>query len=263
MDCLPACPYVYTWLVSAIAALSKRHAIFFLFVLNTLQLFGQEISIKQIELEGGQVFIYYSLVDSTPERSYIVNLYTSKDNFVHPLQKVTGDIGIEIHPGINKKITWNANEEFGHDFEGIVSFEIRSKIYVPFLALQDFNYKKLKRGTVYEIAWTGGRPQNILNFDLYRQDKRVATFSNIANVGHHSLVIPTHVKQGDGYQLKISDIKNKDELVHTQTFCVARKVPLLLKVVPVVMLGVAGYLLIGHSVDPHKNDIDYFPHAPK
>src|SRR5437879_5209116 len=174
-------PYVYTWLVSAIAALFKGQAFFFLIALTSLHLFGQEISIKQIELEGGHVFIYYSLVDSTLERSYIVNLYTSKDNFVRPLQKVTGDIGIEIHPGINKKINWNANEELGHHFEGKVSFEIRSRIYVPFLALKDFNYKKLKRGTEYEITWTGGRPQNILNFDLYRYDKRVVTFNTIAN----------------------------------------------------------------------------------
>src|SRR5947207_13095258 len=113
MDRLPAFPYVYTWLLSAIAARFKRQAIFFFIALTSLHLFGQEISIKQIELEGGHVFIYYSLVDSTPERSYIVNLFTSKDNFGHPLQKVTGDIGIEIHPGINKKIIWNANEKLG------------------------------------------------------------------------------------------------------------------------------------------------------
>src|SRR5258708_12423407 len=155
-------PCVYSWLISVIGALCKRDAIFFFIGVTFIRLSGQEISIKQIELEGNHVFIYYSLVDSTPGRSYIVNLYISKDNFIHSLQKVTGDIGIEIAPGNNKKISWNANEELGHDFEGKISFEIRSKIYLPFLDLKDFNYKKLKRGTVYEITWTGGRPQNIL-----------------------------------------------------------------------------------------------------
>ncbi len=257
----PAFFYVYSWLLPAIAHFYKKQsALLFLIVLAPFSsLFGQEISIKNIELDGDHVFISYSLIDSTLGRKYTVNLFSSKDNFATPLRKINSDIGIEIQPGINKKIDWNAKEEFGHDFEGKVAFEIRSKIYIPFLALKEFDFKKLKRGNAYEITWSGGRPQNILNFDLCRGEKCVASFSNIANMGHYTLVIPMHVKPGDGYQFKISDTKNKDELIHSGTFSIVRKAPLLLKVMPVVMLGVAGYFVWGNPTDPHKNDIDPFP----
>src|SRR5258706_2972518 len=182
---------VYTWPVPAIAAFFKRQSFFlFLISLTSFSLFGQEISIKNIELDCDHVFIYYSLIDSTLGRKYTVNLYSSKDNFASALQKVSSDIGIEIQPGNDKKINWNAKEEFGRDFEGKISFEIRSKVYVPFLALKEFNFKKLRRGNAYEITWSGGRPQNILNFDLYQGEKRVASFSNIANIGHYTLVVP-------------------------------------------------------------------------
>ena len=56
-------PYVYTWLVSAIAALFKGQAFFFLIALTSLHLFGQEISIKQIELEGGHDRAWMNLDD--------------------------------------------------------------------------------------------------------------------------------------------------------------------------------------------------------
>ena len=250
---------VYIWLVPAFAVFSKRRSAFlFLFGLLSFSVSGQEILIKQIELDGDYVHMNYSLIDSTLGRTYIVNLYSSKDNFAYPLQKVKGDIGIEIRPGANKKIVWNANEEFGANFEGKVAFEVRSKIYIPFLTLKEFNFKKLKRGRSYEITWGGGRPQNILTFDLFHGEKRVATFSNIANIGHHTMVIPMHVKPGDGYQFRISDTKNKDEVIHTGTFRITRKVPLLLKVVPAVMLGLAGYVVLSPT-DPHKDDIPYFP----
>src|SRR5258706_10428035 len=125
----PGYSFVYTWLVPAIALFFKRQSAFlFLFGLLSFSVSGQEILIRQIELDGDFVHMNYSLIDSTLGRTYIVNLYSSKDNFAYPLQKVNGDVGIEILPGINKKIAWNAKEEFGANFEGKVAFEIRSKI---------------------------------------------------------------------------------------------------------------------------------------
>jgi len=152
----PVCLYVYSWLPSTNPIFSVRLVIVCLILLVPFRSFCQEISIKKIELEGTDVFINYSLNDSTPGRTFVVNLYSSKDNFVYPLQKVTGDIGIEIKPGVNKVVSWHAGEEFGNDFEGKITFEIRSKVYVPFLTLKEFDYKKLKRATNYEITWSGG-----------------------------------------------------------------------------------------------------------
>jgi hypothetical protein len=155
-------------------------------------------------------------------------------------------VGLEVKPGNNNKFSWDAKAELGENFSGSVSLEIRGKLYIPFVRFGGFDeYKAIKRLKPYEITWSGGTPQNILNFDLYRGEKKVMTFPNIANVGHYKLTLPKDVKPGKDYRLRISDTKNKDEVVYTGAFIVKRKTPLLLKILPVLALGYAATLLGG------------------
>lgn len=240
----------------------RETGIWLLYILSLHPVAAQETSLQRIELNGELVTIFYSLNDTTQGRTYIVSLYSSKDNFASPLQKVTGDVGIEITPG-NKKIVWNAKEEFGGAFEDKIAFEIRSKVYVPFIKLQNFDKaQKRKRGRPIELIWTGGRAQNILRIDLLKGNIRLATFPNIANSGHCSVTLPSKVKYGDGYRLKIYDPKNIDEIVYTQTFRISRRIPLGLKVASGVILGLAVQTLLTNSSNPHKDDIPYFPGTP-
>jgi hypothetical protein len=202
-------------------------------------LYAQQFVIKRVELLEGRVILHYDLADSIKARSYTINAYSSLDNFVTPLQKVTGDIGVEVKPGFNKKVVWDAPAELGTMFSGKVSVEIRGRLFIPFIKLDRFeDYKTFKRGKPYTIAWTGGRSSTIMNWDLYKGDEKITTFPNIANSGHVDLTIPASVKPGL-YTLKISDTKNKDEEVNTTVFRVKRKVPLLLKVIPVLGIGAA------------------------
>lgn len=202
------------------------------------KIWAQDLVINRIELEGKKVFIFYNLLDSTRGRHYSVNLYASRDNYLNPLQKISGDAGLDLLPGSNRKIEWNAAEEMGADFEGKVGLELRAKIYIPFIRLEGFeDFKKFKRDKAIELTWTGGRPQNILNFDLYKQGERITTFPNIPNVGNYSLTFPQSIKPGKDYTFRISDTKNKDEVVNTGEFVIVRKIPLLVKAVPVVLIG--------------------------
>jgi hypothetical protein len=192
---------------------------------------AQEFSIKRLELDGDKVNLYYDLLDSIKGRTYTIDLYSSKDNFVSRLEKVSGDIGLEVKPGSNHKLTWNAKEELGSAFDGKVGFEVRGHVYIPFVRLEGLN-KVYKRGKDYPFTWRGGTQQNILNFDLYNGDEKIYPFSNIANVGQTTINLPTSVKPGKNYYFKITDTKNKDQIVNSSYFSVKRKVPFLLKVIP-------------------------------
>jgi hypothetical protein len=215
---------------------------FYVFVLSS---WAQDISIKRVELESEKVLIYYQLSDTTRGRRYSVNLYSSRDNYISPLQKLKGDAGIEIQPGSDRKIEINVKEEFGATFEGKVAFELRAKIYIPFIRLDGFNdYKKFKRGKPYEIEWSGGRPQNILNFELYKGDNKITTFGNIPNAGKYNLLFAKDIKPGKDYKFRISDSKNKDEIVNTGTFTITRKVPLYLYAIPAAGVGGALYFIL-------------------
>ena len=202
----------------------------------SIQVNAQDFTIKKVELAGDKVNIYYDLIDSVSSRTYSIDLYSSKDNFVSRLEKVSGDHGLEVKPGGNHKLTWAAKEELGADFEGKVGLEVRGRLYIPFVRLEGLG-KIFKRDRPYQITWTGGTQQNILNFDLYKGEEKVHQFPNIANVHQTEIIIPTSVKPGNDYHFKITDSKNKDQIVNTPTFSIKRKVPLLVKVAPFAIIG--------------------------
>lgn len=201
------------------------------------QTFGQTVSISNIEFVDNQVHLTYNLEDSIVGRYYSIRLYSSEDNFINPLQKVSGEIGLEIKPGFSKKVIWDASKELGSSFDGKVALEVRGRVFVPFINMEGFeDIQTIKRQRDYNIIWTGGRPQNILNFNLYKGEQKVQTFANIANVGHYNLQLPAHTKPGKNYRFVVSDIKNKDEVVRTAEFRVKRKIPLVVKIVPAAIL---------------------------
>jgi hypothetical protein len=141
-----------------------------------------------------------------------------------------------------------------------ISFEIRAKLYLPFIQLQEFDDKKtLRRGKTYDISWTGGQPQGRMNIELYRGTERITSFYNVANLGYWSFYLPAELKPGS-YNLTFSDSNRKDEFVQTAPFKVARKIPLALMIAPVAVAGVVGYWAFGKG----ENDdaIAFFPSVP-
>lgn len=230
----------------------KRLFIIFLFIgVLVASASAQKFTIKRVEVAGDLVNLYYDLVDTIASRTYTISVFSSRDNYITPLTKVMGDQGLEIRPGGNKKITWNAKEELGPDFEGKVGLEVRGRLYIPFVRLDGLN-KTFKRTRPTEITWTGGTQQNILNFDLYKGDEKVTSFPNIANVGHYTLTFPMTVKPGNDYRFKITDSKNKDQIVYSHAFAVRRKIPLAFKVVPVVLIGVGIYFIASGNKGPEN-----------
>jgi DNA-binding CsgD family transcriptional regulator len=207
---------------------------------------AQLFTIKRIELLDQKVVLHYDLTDSVRGRSFTIAAYRSNDNFLNPLQHATGDIGLEVQPGNNKKIMWDAKTELGENFSGGISLEIRGKVYIPFVRFAGFDeYKSIKRLRPYDITWNGGTSQNVLNFDLLKGERKIMTFPNIANVGHYKLTLPRNIKPGKDYRFRVSDTKNKDEVVYTGKFIVKRKIPLLVKIVPVLALGYGATFLGG------------------
>ena len=218
--------------------------------LCSVRTFGQDLSIRRIELENEKVMLYYDLIDTVLDRVYAVNLYSSKDNFINPLKSVTGKWGLEVKPGLNNKIELNASEEFGVDFEDKVAFELRAKVYIPFIRIEGFdNNPKFKRVKPYEIQWQGGRPQSYLDFELYHGIEKISSFNNIPNGGTYNLFLTGNIKPGADYHFKISDSKNKEEVVLTKNFQIVRKFPLLFRVIPVVLLGGVVYFLVKPEPD--------------
>lgn len=232
----------------------KKDLLAIIFIAGVFTTHAQEFEIKRYELAGDNIIIFYDLIDTVKNRSYTINIYASKDNYLNPLAKISGHAGLEVKPGKNKKLIWNAKEELGTAFAGKVALEIRGRVYVPFVRFVSFeDIESRRRGVPFVVTWNGGTRQNILNFDLYQGNKKVWTQANVANNGNYEFEIPTSVKPGKDFRFKISDSKNKDEIVYTPTFALKRKIPLALKAVPLfalVAVGVIASLNSGTSGEP-------------
>ena len=221
-----------------------KRLIFILIILSAAPAaFAQEFTINQVELTMEGVAIHYNLIDSTKNRLYTVHVYSSKDDFLQPLAKVKGDVGLEVRPGNGKKILWDP-KEFGDVFRGNVEIEVRGKVYIPFVNFTNLkDLKAFKRTKPTTLTWTGGTRQNILNFNLYKGDELVTVISNVANSGTYDMTIPRSVKPGSDYYFIVSDSKNKDQMMKTSSFAVKPRVKMIFKILPFVAVGATAYLL--------------------
>jgi len=205
---------------------------------------AQQFDITIIEQTQDNLIVHYDLLDTTQDRFYSIYLYLLTDSTIAPVKEVIGDVGLEVHPGINNKITWNARKELGSDFKGKIELEVRGKVYVPFIEFEGFPENQvLKRGKSYTFAWTGKSSSNILEFKLYRGEELKAVLPEVANTGDANIEMPTSIKPGK-YRFYITDSRNKDQEVHSPVFIVKPRVPFFLKVVPLVVAGgVATYFI--------------------
>ena len=213
--------------------------------------FSQEVRIKEVRLKGEKVEIMYDLVDDRTDRSYSIQLYNSADNFIQPMRMVEGDAGIDIPVGQNKLLIWRAKEELG-SFDGSMSLELKGNIYIPFIDLDGLEEGMVfKRTKPFDLIWSGGRGDNVLNFELYQGDNVIASFEERPNVGNTTMEIPSNIRPGDNYRFRISDSRNKDEIVFSNSFSVRRKIPLGLKIGAAFFVGaVTGYLINELKVTP-------------
>ncbi len=221
--------------VASNAVMMKKLLPIVLFLLAG-QAVAQNVVVNKVELLGDKIIVHYELDDSNPNHEYQIGLYASKDNFAAPLAKVKGDVGTEIKPGATKQIEWNMREEFG-SYKGRLTLEVRGRVFVPVVKLQNFDLgKSYKRGKTYKINWKPGN-SNSINIELYKGDERISGDVNQANNGGYTLVVPSHARTGKDYRIKISDSKNSDDVVYSGLFKVTPKIPLLVKLLPIAVVG--------------------------
>lgn len=205
---------------------------------------AQKVSIKRVEIAGEKIIVHYDLEDSNPNNEYQIALYSSQSNFATALTKVKGDVGNEIKPGTNRKIEWSVMEELG-PFKGRISLEVRGKQFVSVAKFTNITSStKLKRGKNHIIAWKPGN-SNPVNIEFLNGGQQISAQLNQPNNGAYTLYIPKNQSKGKDYIIRITDTRNSQDVVTSKPFMVVPKVPLLLKVLPVLAVGGAVAALAG------------------
>ncbi len=215
----------------------------------SIQSFAQNLDIDFIEFTGRNVVVHYTLDDgANSNRQFLVQLYSSQDNFSVPLTKVTGDVGSEVASGVDKKIIWDVTKELGN-FKGNVSLELRGRVYVPFAKIKNVTEGQIfKRGKNYPISWTSGNLSGQVNIELFNADnERIWGENNVSNVGKFDWYIQNNIRRGNDYRLKFTNAKDRNDVVYSQPFTIKPKIPFIVKAGGVVAVAAVVAVIITNS----------------
>ncbi len=216
-----------------------------LFILLNGHVNAQNINIDFIEFEGRNIVVHYTLDDgANSNRQFLVQLYSSQDNFSTPLTRVSGDFGTEVTAGFDKKIVWDITQELGA-YEGTISLELRGRVYVPFVKLSLEENQIFKRGKNYPLNWTSGNLSGQVNIELYNNaGERIWGENNVPNVGKFDWYLPASVKAGNDYKLKFTNVKDRNDVVFSKAITIKPKIPLLIKLgTGILLAGAAAYVI--------------------
>ena len=116
----------------------KKAAVILVIIMSPLlKGHSQTIEIEFIEFVGRNLVVHYDLDDgANSNRLFLVQLFSSQDNFTAPLTRLSGDFGTEVSAGFGKKIVWDITNELG-DFNGDISLELCGRVFVPFVKIRD------------------------------------------------------------------------------------------------------------------------------
>ncbi len=228
-----------------------RIATFIFYFMMMVHITGvaQNLDIDFIEFADRNVIVHYTLDDgANSNRQFLVQLYSSQDNFSVPLTKVTGDVGSEVLSGVDKKIVWEITKELG-SFKGNVSLELRGRVYVPFVKIMEMSEGRIfKRGKNYPINWTSGNLSGQVNIELFNADnERIWGENNVANVGKFDWYIENNVRKGNGYRLKFTNVKDRNDVVYSRPFAIKPKIPFMVKAGSITVIAAVIGVLITNS----------------
>lgn len=220
-------------------------------LLGSHWVFSQNLQFNRVEIADNKVVVHYDLQDEKTERTYLVNLFSSQDNFTKELTKVSGDVGTEVKPGMDKKIVWDITKELG-SYKGDMTFEVRGRIYVPFVKLNELEAGKIfKRGKSYPLTWTSGNLSGQVNIELYKGTTRISGDNNQPNVGKFDWSVPGNAKSGNDYQLRFTNTKDRNDVVYSQPITIKPKIPLAVKALGVVAVGGLIFILSSNKTTPN------------
>jgi hypothetical protein len=224
--------------------------LFFCFALAlSMRSYSQSLDIDFIEFVGRNVVVHYNLDDgANSNRQFLVQLFSSQDNFSTPLTRVSGDFGSEVGSGFDKKIVWDITKELGA-FKGNISLELRGRVYVPFVKIKDIDEGEVfKRGKNYPVNWTSGNLSGQVNIELFNAaGERIWGENNVANVGKFDWYIQGNIKKGRNYKLKFTNAKDRNDVVYSLPFIIRPKIPLLFKVAGIAVIAAAAEVALSGS----------------
>ena len=205
---------------------------------------GQQIENIQVDLQEDSIIINYVLDGQAGDQEeYQVEVYSSHNDFSEPLKLVSGDVGRNISPGLNKQIIWQAREEID-DFQGKLSFRLRGLKTTPFVEFHLQPNTIFVVGRVHQIDWEGGNSNETLILSLYKGEKLISDVGELPNTGSYSWRPPKDLKPDRDYHFELSNLSEKSK---SELFRIGKKIPWGVRLIPLVGVVLLGAILINNG----------------
>ena len=212
--------------------------------------FAQTIENVKTTFDGERVIITYDLNNSDLTQKFKVVLYSSHNKYGFPLHSLVGDVGENVLPGKGKRVSWEVRKELPPDFDAELSIKVKAAMIIPIIKLEAKPLAKsgYKKGQTVQVEWKGGKPSDKIHIDLYKdgalQQKLTESLGNSPQL--YQWMLPKDLK-GSGYSFRIA---NSSDQTNSGNFKVKPKIPLMLKVLPVLMIGGVVVALGGSKSTP-------------
>ena len=219
--------------------------------------FSQSIENVRASFADGKVTIAYDLLRTDPNQTYFVEVSGSHNNYSSPLKTVSGDVGANIKGGSGKKIIWDAKAELV-TYKGEITFRVKGNPVAAWVFKTPTEGGSIRRGKSTTIQWEGGSPQQPVTVELYKGSEKVETLAQ-GNAGtSYTWLVPKDFEKGN-YSIKLSA---GGQNISSGTFSVKAKIPLLLKVLPVAVIGGLAAVLSGGGGGGETPTASDLPTAP-
>lgn len=153
--------------------------------------FAQRIENVRPEIVGERIHVYYDLLDIAIDQPVIVRVYVSTDGgqtYGEPLISVSGDVGLVVGAGGNKRIIWDVFEEVDELVSENVKFRVKAD-----LLQSDQNKRLISRYTLNLNTELGSK----VNLTAYGLNLKVAAYLRQFGLGIRGHYYKTFGEQAD------------------------------------------------------------------
>ena len=217
------------------------------------------------KFEGAKVMISYDLVFDHPGILFDVQVFSSHNNYVSPVTQVTGDVGEDVSPGKSKNIVWDAGAELPEDFNDFVSIKVKAAaMNVPDYQFSPLPATSFKRERYVTLNWSGGLVGEPVRIDLLNNGQVVQNLTRGKDGNSYYWQVPKKLKTGSGYSFQLSGAYSTDRKAISQPFKVKSKIPLIVKLSPILVGGVVAAIIAtsgggGGGDSPSEPDLNELP----
>jgi hypothetical protein len=228
-----------------------RHSlVIFLLMTSATCLLSQHFENVKTTFDGESVIITYDLVHTDANANFVVNAYSSHDRYSAPLQAVKGEVGDKVLPGKGHVIVWGARQALPVDFSSEVIIKLKGAPAAAAVRMEPLARSVYKKGEEVLINWKGGRPDDLVMITLTKNNStKKLLVPSTANSHTSTWKIPNGIRAGKDYAVTVAKVGDNADTSTLQPFRIKARIPLWLKVLPVVAVGVVVGIVAANDGD--------------